>query len=256
MGSELILNYHDSCVYGSDLAILQSPEAWLNDNCINFYLKRLSQNFDRQEKNMKFMDPSVLSFFMHQWDEEEDGDEDILGLKNIPNEKILVFLPINDNYVSKRWTAPGGGSHWSMLVLVLSTSTAYKSSFYHLDSSSGSNQKAATAVAEKIYRVLGKWKKERPDDSYNDIVLDEKCIVRECEVPQQRNAYDCGIHALAAAEALALAFSVEDINDSTLLRKEHLEEIVKNSQAYPPSFCSKMRKHIAQDIKSLADSEN
>ena len=36
-----LLNYHDAVVYPSDLALLDSPTAWLNDACINFQMTRL-----------------------------------------------------------------------------------------------------------------------------------------------------------------------------------------------------------------------
>lgn len=39
----LLINYNDAVIYASDLAILNSPTAWLNDACINFQLTRLQQ---------------------------------------------------------------------------------------------------------------------------------------------------------------------------------------------------------------------
>ena len=38
-----LLNYHDVVVYPSDLALLESPTAWLNDTCIHFQLTRLQR---------------------------------------------------------------------------------------------------------------------------------------------------------------------------------------------------------------------
>lgn len=38
-----LLNYHDAVIYPSDLALLDSPTAWLNDACINFQMARLQQ---------------------------------------------------------------------------------------------------------------------------------------------------------------------------------------------------------------------
>ena len=39
-----LLNYHDAVIYPSDLALLDSPTAWLNDACINFQMAYLQQN--------------------------------------------------------------------------------------------------------------------------------------------------------------------------------------------------------------------
>ena len=41
--NNLLLNYHDAVIYKSDIALLDSPTAWLNDACINFQLKRLEK---------------------------------------------------------------------------------------------------------------------------------------------------------------------------------------------------------------------
>ena len=47
MDDKLLLNYHDAVVYESDLSILDSPTAWLNDSCIHFQMNRLQ--FKQQE---------------------------------------------------------------------------------------------------------------------------------------------------------------------------------------------------------------
>lgn len=262
--NDLILNYHDACVYQSDLDILKAPDEWLSDACINFFLMRISQSLG--DERLKFVDPSVLSFFMHQWDEEEDGDEDVLGLipKQGSKKKRIVFLPINDDYVSESWAIPGGGSHWSLLLLVVSTSDDFKSSFYHLDSSPGLNDDAARAVAEKIHHVLSMWKKKKKkgaEENESPINLHDKLIIQECSVPSQENAYDCGIHTLAAAEALGIALStvdgfVEEKDPKELYARERLEAEVKRTVESSPSFCAELRQRIANDVESLASSLN
>lgn len=40
---KLILSYHDSCLYESDLKILQSQSSWLNDRIITFYFEYLQK---------------------------------------------------------------------------------------------------------------------------------------------------------------------------------------------------------------------
>ena len=54
-----LLNYHDAVIYPSDLALLDSPTAWLNDACINFQMAYLQQNQkddaadEREQKRQK-----------------------------------------------------------------------------------------------------------------------------------------------------------------------------------------------------------
>ena len=72
--NDLILNYHDAVIYQSDLAILKSPTAWLNDACIHFFLTKL-QREDGIDPKDTFLDPSVLSFFMNQCSDEEDIED-------------------------------------------------------------------------------------------------------------------------------------------------------------------------------------
>lgn len=40
---KLILSYQDACLYESDLAILRSETAWLNDRIISFYFEYLNR---------------------------------------------------------------------------------------------------------------------------------------------------------------------------------------------------------------------
>lgn len=295
-----ILNYHDAVLYQSDLNILLHPQEWLNDACIHFALTRLDQQLQQQEPNIKttdsagdasckckckFLDPSVLSFFMHQWDEEEDGDEDVLGLKlhvnNTNNntntrtttEKVLFFLPINDNYTSHQWKTPGGGTHWSLLLLIASynnnnnntlpqeSAVPCSTSFWHFDSSTGSgNQRAAKAVADKLQRVLRQWrwqqatpsttaaKQHKDEENRAD---DNGDVVQECAMPQQQNGYDCGLHTLATAKALAKAFVVGSATHSIANKnKESLEAIVQQGIT-SSSFCAKLRKKMAEDVQQL-----
>ena len=184
--------------------------------------------------NIEYLDPSIVSFFMHQlsindqndhdellqlchdWnlhrtttvDDDDDNDDDnnnnyntigdygTIGRDNNSsssyqttfdsNQLNLVLVPINDNH-SGTYTSfqtPGGGNHWSLLVVVsmLQTQTQHQNQnqrkqqqqqkqqeknenhnnnvpstnllFFHLDSSShGMNSKSATSVATKIYRI-------------------------------------------------------------------------------------------------------
>ena len=247
--NNFILNFHDAVIYRSDLDIVKSPSAWLNDACVNFYLARLEASISRNSAtNLKFMDPSVLSFFMHQWDVDDDDndDDDVLGLLSPGNySKQFCFLPINDNFVSQRWSTPGGGSHWSLLLMV-QVQVPTVVGFWHFDSSEGSgNLRAATAVAQKIQRVIMSHSIQSTNKSSQQVMLP----VQQCSVPQQQNGYDCGLHTLATAEAIARACcTTEDLAFDTTA----FEAIVKRSVATSPSYFNKMRQTIVQDIENLA----
>ena len=265
----MILNYHDAVLYQSDLAILQSPRQWLNDACIHFFLTRLSQLHHSHSSTADsptvmrytFVDPSVLSFFMHQWDEEEDdSDDDVLGLKQQQQEQqpAAFFLPINDNYVSQSWATPGGGTHWSLLLVTVfyarsktDDDTAHGASpssttFWHFDSSAGSNRGAARAVANKIQKVFSTWNRDDRDAGAASTPQ-----LHECTVPQQSNGYDCGLYMLATAEALAAGLTSSFRNGHGPTKKE-LEQMVQASVATSPSFCQALRTRVAKDVERLA----
>ena len=121
----LVLDYQNACVYRSDLALLESNTAWLNDACIHFQMTRLASGNDpeKQDTNpttaagslkeysprIQCLDPSVVSFFMHQLSFEDEDDLDEMktlcqswGLPSEYDQKssnpIIMLLPINDNH--------------------------------------------------------------------------------------------------------------------------------------------------------------
>lgn len=47
---KLVLSYHDSCLYESDLKILQSEDAWLTDRIISFYFDYLQHDVFENDK--------------------------------------------------------------------------------------------------------------------------------------------------------------------------------------------------------------
>ena len=58
---KLILSYQDSCLYESDLTILNSQSDWLNDRIISFYLEYL--NFEIYESDeILFLGKFIGSF--------------------------------------------------------------------------------------------------------------------------------------------------------------------------------------------------
>jgi Ulp1 family protease len=63
MSEKLLLNYHDAVIYSSDLSILESPNAWLNDACINFQMtclqhrKQSNDSCGSRDLDDLFLDP-------------------------------------------------------------------------------------------------------------------------------------------------------------------------------------------------------
>lgn len=47
---KIILSYHDSCLYQSDLMILETDTAWLNDRVISFYFEYLQKDVFDNDK--------------------------------------------------------------------------------------------------------------------------------------------------------------------------------------------------------------
>lgn len=218
---KLILNYHDAVLYESDKAILESPTAWLNDACIHFYLTILQQQFP----NVKFMDPSVITFLMHQCDD-EDLDDFSSGFDK---DCDMYFIPINDVHGNTNsWQHQGNGSHWSLLIAIPGTATTTTRSdsirYAHLDSVSGSNARVAQAVAAVMDKVLG----DRGRGG---------CAVSVVEVwtPQQFNAHACGLHVLYTAKILA---------KDQFTSIENWETTLVHSKLGKPAFDLEIRQEI------------
>mmetsp|Transcript_14938 Transcript_14938/g.32421 ORF Transcript_14938/g.32421 Transcript_14938/m.32421 type:complete len:303 (+) Transcript_14938:17-925(+) len=295
-----LLNYHDAIIYPSDLALLDSSTAWLNDACMNFQMTRLQQTQgdrrgatkEEERKGMDddagcidqledmFIDPSVLSFLMHQLTEDDEDYDDELsnlnaswnlpkpptsvhqcdGMKKLGKEALhaqkstqthqrkRIFLPISDQFGASRSTfaRPGGGYHWSLLLWEINThSDGFSASvgvdFHHFDSSRGYNASAAIAVAKKLLKVLGASMSK--DDGVADVVE-----VLECQTPQQRNGYDCGVFALGFTEALSASDDYGFVKeDHEALLQSHFEEKGGHGE-----FASGLRKQIGDDIRALA----
>eukprot|EP00978_Attheya_sp_CCMP212_P028511 scaffold98579_cov54-Attheya_sp.AAC.3 len=235
-GENLVLNYHDAVVYQSDLELLDSNTAWLNDACINFQMTRLQQRHTNNG-DLLFMDPSVISFMMHQCDDEDLADlNQGLHLET----KKRIFVPINDNYIvsADTFRRPGGGSHWSLLViLVVQSSGNQEQSLmcYHFDSGHGSNFRAASAVADVFCSI------------FENCGGPGRVDMKQCITPHQNNGYDCGIYTLAAAEAVAQCCATESV--LPIAYEQSLQNFV---QSFGPEFGPKMRKQISDDIRSLA----
>ena len=355
-GHDLILNYNDAVLYRSDLRILRSPSAWLNDACVNFRLTRIYDLRERQwraaassassaaagcggvedrsgslggsaveERSVPlFLDPSVVSYMMHQCDDDDLADlarswnlgggrrgyTDKGGVSSGGNGSgsgrartiatTLIFAPVNDGHAAsaEAFRTPGGGNHWSALLAVVSERRGgvppdndargkgrgeedarllppeMTVTFGHFDSHHGWNRRAASAVARRMERAARLLLPPPPsgphaytfssdgddDDGEGRPIVAE---VRECETPQQGNGYDCGLHALGAAEALTdpslwLAPSGDGDNIDVVVPgwedlERALEEFVDGKSGGGEGFRRRGREEMVSDVLTLAE---
>lgn len=216
--NRLLLNFHDATLYESDLELLGSPIAWLNDNIIHYALTSLQQRY--APAAIHFLDPAVISFLMHQCTDDEDLLEFTEGNANLLQAK-RILCPINDGHIpSEQWQRQSG-THWSLLII--EQSNGDNAHYYHWDSVRGSNARAAQAVADKFAVIF--------QNNATPTVV-------ECASQQQVNGYDCGLHVLAAAEFLA---PLETLHTNSLLghntnllelRRQLEDDIKERSKEY------------------------
>ena len=250
MTNKLVLNYHDAVIYASDLSILECSTAWLNDACIHYQMTRLQHTFGRSEggrqPDLLFLDPSVVSYLIHQCDENDDNFlEQVSSLYqawDVPT-KSKIFVPINDQFNKSRveFSRPGGGSHWSLLLWTINNCSEdlgrWDSNFYHFDSSKGYNASAAIRVSEKLMKVL--------HCNVSIAKTEISANVIECKTPQQNNGYDCGLFLLGFSQVL----SSNDL-PSDKISKQQFEHALYQ-YASGTHFASELRKTIASDICKL-----
>ena len=272
---ELIVNYHDACIYGRDLALVESSRAWLNDAVIHFYLSVLqhsqqpppsqqqapslpstnnnnNNNQDAASDHTIFLDPSVISFLMHQCHDDEDLMEFAAGAcGNFDAARHLrLVIPMNDHFgaSANAWAIPGAGMHWSLLIMsyITKEDNATVSHAWHLDSHGG-NASAAKAVARKIHHARSLVRNDSSSTNQQSAMSTKikPPSVHECQVPQQQNGHDCGIHVLAAAEAL---WPLPPSEWTTASIEETLAKTIDLTRF--PGFCGDLRSKIAACIRA------
>jgi hypothetical protein len=89
--NELVVNYNDAVIYGKDLAWLESNTAWLNDACIHYQLTRLQQTRDPSAQAIISFDPAVVSFLMHQVEDDDEIRDFTAGYHNFESTKNILF---------------------------------------------------------------------------------------------------------------------------------------------------------------------
>jgi Ulp1 family protease len=289
--NRLILNYNDACIYQSDLALLESDTAWLNDACLHFHLARISNHIQQQMSHVSnyhvtLLDPSVVSFLVHQLSTDcldDDSFDDCIAFKkawlgnhNADNAHVhnddptsshhhvsFIFAPINDDHAtaSQHRVVSSNhprGNHWSLLLLVLISCEAADISqqqhaqyFFHIDSMSGTNARAAKITANQMNAILSVDSSFRCDSS-----------PVECNVPQQTNGFDCGLCTLAYADALSKEV-YERWNHQQILDMNIWKEWIEQTLTKHVEYCGNvetmarnLRRDIAKDINHLSFNTN
>lgn len=163
---KVVLSYYDTLIHESDLDLLDGPH-WLNDTIIGFYLEYLEKEVYGNH-NVCFIRPEITQCLKLSDVSEYPTFLDPLKFK----QKSFAIMPLND---CENPDLPGG-SHWSLLVYSKPEGT-----FYHLDSSKGSNHNAARTLYYKLSQYVCKTK---------------SCEFRTLNSLQQSNSYDCGVFVL------------------------------------------------------------
>jgi Ulp1 family protease len=225
--TDFVLNFSDAVIYGSDLALLQSRTGWLNDSCINFFLKLTETRVSLEDgTKLQYMDPAVVSFFVHQCVKKDEIEEFVSGLHLQPPCKL--FIPLNDSMVEGTSWQTQGGSHWSLLVVASQCESQV--AFWHFDSIKQSgNMAAARTVARKL--------------SKHGFGIVSPPVVR-AETPPQSNGYDCGIHIIEAIHVFAETKAMD--------LQTHVEELRRHVHDRP-NFCQQRRKALVDQIVNLAN---
>lgn len=301
---ELLLNFHDAVIYGSDLKLLEKRDEWLNDSCIHFFFTLLQERQKQrngQHQSLLFMDPSVVSFWMHQCTD-EDEIEDFVKSTPFPGKRKgktsegvsgVIFIAVNDSmaappssssYGSNAWKTPNNGNHWSLLVVEVLmvgdsdhlTSDAAKSDAriwcWHFDSVRNSgNLCAAEDIAHKIrchvYPEADIESSSLSTKSDSSQKRHHGAMVQPVETPQQRNGYDCGVHAVGAAEILSEYYCTssspeehDGTNTNVTLQQQQqkLEECLRTKihRSGSEDFCATLRLKIASEIRRLQREED
>ena len=210
-----------------------------------------------------FLDPAVVSYMMHQCDEEDLADlgqswsADIQRMSTGGGidecRPCGLFVPINDHNAagSAAFQSIGGGNHWSLLLVVLSCSKKglegrklAVDQMLHFDSHGRCNATAAEAVGAKIYQALSLHNNDTATPPNMTVTL------THCSTPQQNNGHDCGIFALGAAEALSESSLWQSERITTQDMENALTDFVHALGG--AEFAKKMRQKIGQDIRELA----
>lgn len=277
----LLLNYQDACIYGRDLDVLEDPHGWLNADMIHFAsLRMLNETVSSRSASVSsppvlILDPSVVSFLMHQLSDEDDLQDFAQGMKHQVRDKKLVLIPVNNVLGTSAWMQPQQGQHWSLLVYHLhhllhpQENTSHPANdtksrhiliqcsnneqYWHIDSIAHSdNLEAAKRVARQWQRIMGaafpdtNQQAQHPHNAPDPQAWDVEPIP---QIPQQRNGYDCGLHVLAAIQAILSMDWTQQPSCCCSVPTRLAQSIREQLEKEP---LSDRRRRLAQDVRQLA----
>ncbi|KAH1156504.1 hypothetical protein AAZX31_18G260600 [Glycine max] len=228
------------CIRKSDIELLQ-PQKCLNDNIIDFYIKYLINKLptDKQDRfhffNCFFF-PKLVDLSTDNPSIASDGKAAFQRVSKLTRkvnlfEKNYIFIPINYSL------------HWSLIVIChpAEVMTCYRDEetkgspkeacILHMDSRKGIHQDLHNVFQSYLCE---EWKERHNNvrDDVSSIFLDLPFV--PLELPQQQNAYDCGIFLLHYVERF---LEQAPINFNRSL-------ISKFSYWFPPPDASLKRSHI------------
>ena len=174
----VVLSFGDSIIRSSDLKLLDAPN-WLNDRIISFYFEYMYEKVFESSNKLVMISPEVCQFLKMV---QHKGEVEIFFEPLNLEDKDLIVLAVNDSDNPDR----PGGSHWSLLMF-----SRQASEFFHFDSSTGMNHQAARQLSERTHSYL--MSKMQIEDRF-------PLKMKEVQVLQQSNGYDCGVHLLCNAQ--------------------------------------------------------
>ncbi|KAI8464983.1 MAG: hypothetical protein J3K34DRAFT_489198 [Monoraphidium minutum] len=181
-GKERVLSYYDVLLRRLDVELLEGPH-WLNDTVIEFWFEHLARGpYAALAAAAALVPPATAFLLLHA--SPSDARELLAPLQL--HTKDLVLLPVSDNPDA---AAAGGGSHWSLLAFDRSSNA-----FHHIDSASGSRNRAAARLLAGAASPLvqGRAAPGAPPPAF----------LEPPGAPRQDNGHDCGVFVMAAARQL------------------------------------------------------
>eukprot|EP01063_Lacrimia_lanifica_P016314 TRINITY_DN22916_c0_g1_i1.p1 TRINITY_DN22916_c0_g1~~TRINITY_DN22916_c0_g1_i1.p1 ORF type:complete len:459 (+),score=138.62 TRINITY_DN22916_c0_g1_i1:46-1422(+) len=184
----------DVTLYSFDYNSL-GPRKWIRDAVISAWFELLVADHPEktEEIGLRFVDPSMTFLLLHS----EPSTTQAVFEPIIEGATVIYFVVNN----STDTEAAVSGSHWSLLQY-----SVEEKAWTALDSAAGMNDGVAQRLVTKLLPLIG-----------------EGTEFARGSVVQQRNDYDCGIHAMInAAAAVGVEGLAQDAVEFRMALKETL----------------------------------